>query len=298
MVEKAEKVCWISGLLQAAGVAVYLCLPFLVRSSENYADEITRGWNLITGFVAGSDVLSNVEKLTGISLLLLFICGVCLILAGLAGFITAWIKSVPPVFSGICPTLGLAADVAAWLYSYLKIQEGPAEYSLGVSGMITAVCMAAACALGYIATGLHVSANRKSRSVVYEKLPDVSEKMEEKKYYQVVEKEPDRGPRGVMVGLTGVYAGVEIPLQPGESVKIGRDATSNLIYDKSAPRISRHHCEITWNPQSQNYSIIDTSTNGTFKNGSEDCLPQNMRISLEIGCTISLGDDDNMFRLE
>lgn len=298
MVERSEKVCWISGLLQAAGVAVYLCLPYFVRSSENYADEITRGWNLITEFVTKSDVLSNVEKLTGISLLLLFICGVCLILAGLTGFATAWIKSVPTLVSAVCATIGMVAAVTAWLYSCLRVQGGPAEYSLGLSGMLTTVCMTVACVPGYIAVWLRVSANRKSRSVVREKLPDVSQKIEEKKYYQVVETEPERGPRGVMVGLTGVYAGVEIPLQPGETVKIGRDAASNLIYDKSAPRISRHHCEITWNPQSQNYSIIDTSTNGTFKNSSEDCLPQNMKISLEVGCTISLGDEDNMFRLE
>jgi hypothetical protein len=313
MIDKARRLCWISGILQAVGIAVYLLIPFVVRSSENYTDETTRGWNVLVGFLTKTDELKKMEELTGISLTLLFLCGLIVVLTGLAGFVLSWIKSVPPILPSITATVGFVAAVASWLYGYSAFKDNSDGYQLGLSGITAAGCMLAAGIFGYVAVGVYTSLNKKTAGATMpglEKLPDVSQKIEEKRYYQVVEKEqpdlppevppfqPGSEPRGVMVGITGVYAGTEIPFQSGETLKIGRDAACNLIYDKSAPRISRHHCEITWNPGSQNYSIVDTSSNGTFKNGSEDCLPQNMRITLEIGCTIALGDEDNVFRLE
>jgi hypothetical protein len=46
------------------------------------------------------------------------------------------------------------------------------------------------------------------------------------------------------------------------------------------------------------FSIIDYSSTGTFKNGNTNCLPQNMRVFLEPGSVIDIGDETNRFILE
>lgn len=46
-------------------------------------------------------------------------------------------------------------------------------------------------------------------------------------------------PRGVMVGITGMYAGAEIPFKPGEELKFGRDNVNDVVFPE-ARKISRY----------------------------------------------------------
>lgn len=107
----------------------------------------------------------------------------------------------------------------------------------------------------------------------------------------------DKPPRGVMRGLTGMYAGAEIEFKDGESISFGRDNTNDVIFENSE-RVSRSHCVITWNKEKGEYSILDTSSNGCFVNGMEDCIPQNISVSLGVGTIIDIGDENNRFILE
>ncbi len=109
--------------------------------------------------------------------------------------------------------------------------------------------------------------------------------------------DPERGPRGVMVGISGMYAGAEIPFADGECIKFGRDTSNDMIF-VNAPKVSRFHCSITWDKDEEEYEIIDTSSNGCFVNYMEECIPQNIPIRLELGTIIDIGDEKNRFRLE
>lgn len=104
-------------------------------------------------------------------------------------------------------------------------------------------------------------------------------------------------PRGVLVGIRGMYAGAEIPFRAEESIRLGRDASNDLVFT-DAPRVSRHHCMITWHESKQQYGFLDRSSNGSFIHGQADCLPQNIEIMLQPGTVIDIGDEDNEFRLE
>lgn len=104
-------------------------------------------------------------------------------------------------------------------------------------------------------------------------------------------------PRGVMVGLSGMYAGAEIPLTSGEYIKLGRLNDNDLVFD-GQKKISRNHCRIKWSAEHKKYFICDYSANGCFVNGSTDCLPQNLEINLEPGTVLAVGDSSNTFRLE
>ncbi len=103
--------------------------------------------------------------------------------------------------------------------------------------------------------------------------------------------------RGVIVGVRGLYAGAEISMKDKEPLKMGRSESNNLVFPGQT-RISRSHCILTWDADKKEYRIIDSSNNGTFANGSDDCLPKNLEIVLEPGTVIGLGDEFNAFRLE
>lgn len=102
---------------------------------------------------------------------------------------------------------------------------------------------------------------------------------------------------GVMTGLTGIYAGASIPFQDGESVKLGRMPDNDLVFDNQ-PRVSRNHCVITWHAGEGRYEIVDYSSNGSYINDEEECLPQNMKIVLQPGTILDIGSKENRFRLE
>ncbi len=104
-------------------------------------------------------------------------------------------------------------------------------------------------------------------------------------------------PRGVLVGLTGIYAGAEISFKDGESIRLGRMTDNDLVFDNQ-PRVSRNHCVLTWRKESNNFEIIDYSSNGSYINEQEDCLPQNMKIILAPGTILDIGSEENRFRLE
>lgn len=104
-------------------------------------------------------------------------------------------------------------------------------------------------------------------------------------------------PRGVMVGVTGVFAGKEIAFEDGETLRLGRDFANDLVFT-NASHISRNHCLITWYEQKQKYYVEDQSSNGCFINGAPTRLPKNVEIVLEPGTLIDIGDPSNRFRLE
>ncbi len=104
-------------------------------------------------------------------------------------------------------------------------------------------------------------------------------------------------PRGVMVGVSGIFAGKEIAFKDGETLRLGRDLANDLVFT-NASHISRNHCLITWYARKQKYYVEDRSSNGCFINGALTRLPRNVEIPLEPGTVIDIGDQTNRFRLE
>lgn len=131
-------------------------------------------------------------------------------------------------------------------------------------------------------------------------IPQVDEIKQEQiqaRYNVILEETQNAKPRGVMVGVKGIYKGAEIPFSGDEYVKLGRLADNHLVF-KGQGKVSRNHCKIKWNSTTEKYTIVDYSSNGTFVNGSNDCLPQNLEIDMVPGSIIALGDENNVFRLE
>ena len=109
--------------------------------------------------------------------------------------------------------------------------------------------------------------------------------------------QPQVQEHGVLICLKGLYAGAEIPMNDGDEITFGRADTNNLIF-ATEPRISREHCKIRWDAQKQKYIFRDYSSSGSYINGSDDCLPQNLDLEVACGSEIALGNQDNVFLLK
>ena len=101
---------------------------------------------------------------------------------------------------------------------------------------------------------------------------------------------------GVLAGLSGTYAGAEIPLNDGEVVTFGRAENNHLIFTDEK-RISRNHCSIRWDARNQRYLLQDYSSSGTYLNGSQESLPKNTELVIPCGSQIALGNQNNVFLL-
>lgn len=102
---------------------------------------------------------------------------------------------------------------------------------------------------------------------------------------------------GAIEGLSGMYAGQQIPLAAGDELLIGRDnAMCNLIIDQHAEKLSRKHCGITYDAARGVYIVTDYSSNGTYIDGGNK-LAANVPTRMQRGTVLALGNRENRFRL-
>lgn len=102
----------------------------------------------------------------------------------------------------------------------------------------------------------------------------------------------------MLLGLTGKYAGAEIPVINKKEVVFGRDPNyCNIVFDQFSTSVSRCHCSISFNVDENRYYVTDYSKNGTFTKDGKRLVP-NIPIPLEKGTVICIGSRKDTFRLE
>ena len=96
--------------------------------------------------------------------------------------------------------------------------------------------------------------------------------------------------------VSGEFAGASFPLNPHDTVVIGRDSeVCNIVI--SAGKVSRRHCAVSFDAAKGQFAVMDCSTNGTYlENGTR--LLANLRNMLPAGTGISIGSNENRFKLE
>ena len=114
---------------------------------------------------------------------------------------------------------------------------------------------------------------------------------------QAVGETSGSNPRGVMVGLSGLYAGAEIPLADGEYIRLGRVTDNDLVFG-GQKRVSRRHCRIMWSAAKRMYTVFDFSTNGIYLDGSRTRLTKDAPLEIKPGSVLAIGDSTNTFRLD
>lgn len=111
---------------------------------------------------------------------------------------------------------------------------------------------------------------------------------------------PGNQPRAQIVGVTGFFVGQIYPVTE-RGVILGRDRSVCDVYvsnDQQGQGISRTHCKVKYNPQSQMLILYDLgSTYGTFL-GNGVRVAQGRPIALRSGDEFYLATRSNTFRVE
>ncbi|MBO5373354.1 MAG: FHA domain-containing protein [Lachnospiraceae bacterium] len=307
-------------------VAVFL--PVTVCTQENYptltwsAYDYIRGLfgqNLPYGEAASNDITS--EQMLWVAALM-----IAPVILALIACIWGMVGSARQVFSSILGILvsGMYVGMVFTVSGLWPADTGNSVFSHGIACLIHLILAGLVFVISIIALAL---TPRKQKAKT--EIPQINEIKQEKikAKYSMVTKETTAAqttavqgqqnglapkkqtrhqqplqtvgaqPRGVMVGLTGMYAGAEIPFTDGNYIKLGRAADNHLMFENER-RVSRNHCSIKWDSERGKYTIYDYSSSGTYVNGSEDCIPQNLEIDIMPGSVIAIGDAKNTFRLE
>lgn len=293
--------------------AVSFFLPLTERSQEGYAALHWSQFDYVK--VAFSNMLpyagEKAASATAAQLALVFGCMALPLLLSLAAGLWGIFGSPRQWGSSALTFIALIlyATLGASLSSLWPEAQLGQTYQAGISATASIVisgCSAVAAVLAI------VSAPRRIKNVE-KKIPQVQEikRQQAEARYNIIsqeakeepkKEEPKKeytpgNPRGVMVGLAGIYAGAEIPMPDGEFITLGRQNDNHLIFEGQA-KVSRSHCKIKWDASGKKYVICDYSSAGSFVNGSQDCLPQNLELMLEPGAVVAIGDETNTFRLE
>lgn len=316
---KGMRVC--SGLLLLLNLAVFFS-PLTIVTQSNYPDiiysQVDYCRSLFSGTLPHEEVMAGIHAATLQTVIITFcmmLPFVLSLLAGIYGIVGSAKQKMTSIVSFIV--------CAGYIFLYLMLGSlWPAviageEYIRGMAGVLHIILSLAAAIAGFIAL-IATPGRQKSRPVVIPQFNEIKEEQEQAKYnistpvsdmaetvdigsetVPTVEVPPyDAGaPRGVMRGLAGIYAGAEIPFREGESIRLGRLPDNDLVFDGQGS-VSRKHCTLTWYGDRKKFSILDYSSSGSYINGGDDCLPQNIAVWLEPGTIIDIGNADNRFRLE
>lgn len=100
---------------------------------------------------------------------------------------------------------------------------------------------------------------------------------------------------GMIQGVKGEYTGASIKFLPQERIIIGRNPdVANIVIN--SPSVSRKHCEIIYDALNNCYKVINYSTNGVIVN-HKNKLPKDQKVKINKNTEISIGNEDNVFRL-
>lgn len=100
---------------------------------------------------------------------------------------------------------------------------------------------------------------------------------------------------GVLVAVSGDYAGAEFGLSDGETLVLGRDpAMCSIVFEDH--NISRQHCAIRYSAAEKMYYVTDLSSNGTFLEDGIRLQPQT-ETAVERGEKIYLSNQKDVFCL-
>lgn len=100
-----------------------------------------------------------------------------------------------------------------------------------------------------------------------------------------------------IIGISGQFAGRAFSI-PSQGAMLGTDAAScDFVFPQGSPGISRNHCKIQYNPQTQMFILYDLgSSYGTFL-GSGVRVSQGQPMALRPGDDFYLASQGTLFRV-
>lgn len=101
--------------------------------------------------------------------------------------------------------------------------------------------------------------------------------------------------QGGIIGLQGSLIGRKIDIRNNVEILLGRDAEQCDVVIQGS-KVSRLHCGIRFNYYSNDYTVCDYSTNGTYV-GEEKLVIHREKKRVLPGTVLRLGNDENIVQL-
>jgi len=158
-----------------------------------------------------------------------------------------------------------------------------------------------------IITAFLVTRSRKPSAAIVAQTPSLSGQQLTAASGPVTMTKPERAPavtqakrmqpRPVIKGITGSFAGQNIELVDNQ-LTIGRDPRlAQLVYPQNKEEISRKHCAIRFDVNTQKFTLTDYSSNGTFLSSNQKLEP-GQAYYLNSGDRFYLADPSEVFELK
>lgn len=287
-----------------------LFVPVIRRVQDNYADltwtqiDYIRGMlsTFIPSLAEGAQEVTESQSVWVLGFMVL--PAAVSLTAGVWGIVGSQVQKISSML--VTMVFLLYVGMAATIDCLWPQAAAGQAFCRGFACVVVLVCSG----LGTLFSVAALFATPRKVKAIRGEIPQVEEVKEqvEAKYHILAEEEPklekktqeaaqETPAHGVLVGLSGVYAGAEISIADGTEILLGRHSHNHLVFEGQG-NISRDHCKIRWDEACQKYIFHDYSCNGSFIKGEENCLPQNLDIQLAPGTTIMLGNENNIFYLK
>lgn len=313
MDRSAKGVRTVCGLFLLLNLAVFF-LPVTQIERQNSAGKSELFYSqtdYITGMTEGElphDEYLAVDEFDGNAyLLVVAFMLVPLVLSGVGG-IYGVAGNAKQVVGGICSILVFGCYLAQFFMLPQVWPEATADLSCqrGRGSALTLVVSGIAALSGILSFVFIPKIKKRREDPTFPRISKVDSRFANGEVSYQIEKEQaayhiadaaQKEPRGVLAGVTGMYAGAEILFEDGMTIRLGRLPENDLVFENET-HISRRHCELTWSASEKMFHIKDFSSSGSYINGSGECLPQNIDTPLRPGTILDIGDENNRFRLE
>jgi len=194
---------------------------------------------------------------------------------------------VPFFYYGICEGSSMSASLGKKILGLMVVDARGRKLSWALA-FIRAICKILSglvFGIGYFSVIFD-----KNRQALHDKMVNT---------FVVVKKQgkniADKIPQ--ITGISGHFNGKSFNV-PGRGILFGRDSEScNFVFPDTTPGISRNHCKLRFNPQSNIFILYELgSSHGTFlANGIR--IAQGQPVTLQPGEEFYLASQDNMFRV-
>jgi len=201
---------------------------------------------------------------------------------------------IPFLYFGICEGSSMSASLGKKMLGLMVVDEQGRKLS-SAKAFTRSICRILSGLI--LGIGFFIALFDENGKALHDKLANTFVIKEETfmQTQQIKRSDDMRVPK--IIGISGQFAGRTFNV-PAQGIMIGRDGAScDFVFPDNTPGISRNHCKVQFNPQSNMFVIYDLgSSNGTFlSNGSR--VPQGQPMAMQNGEEFYLASRANSFKV-
>jgi uncharacterized RDD family membrane protein YckC len=203
---------------------------------------------------------------------------------------------LPFLYYGICEGSSMSASLGKKIFGLVVVDQHGQKLN-SAQAFTRSICRVLSGLI--LGIGYFIALFDEDNKALHDKLANTFVIKEEtlRQVQPQIERDKNMSKYPKIIGISGQFAGKSFNI-PAQGVMIGRDSAScDFVFSDNTPGISRNHCKIQFNPQSNMFVIYDLgSSNGTFIGGGSR-ITQGQPMALQPGEEFYLASRANTFKV-